>query len=45
MDLGVVTDAVKRYSGRKDKNPITLIQMAETFAVNKLLTNYLVVLL
>ena len=45
MDVGVVTDAVKRYAGRKDKNPITLMQIAETFGVKKLLRNYMEVLL
>lgn len=45
MDIAVVTDAVKRYAGRKDKNLNTLMKMAETFGVVKPLRSYLEVLL
>jgi len=45
MDIAVVTDAVKRYVRRRDKNLNALMQMAETFRVAKLLRNYLEVLL
>ena len=45
MDLAVVTDAVKRYSGRKDKNLNMLMRMAETFQVAKPLRSYMEVLL
>ncbi len=33
MDISVVTDAVKRYVLRKDKNLYTLMKMSETFEV------------
>ncbi|MDR0569948.1 MAG: type IV toxin-antitoxin system AbiEi family antitoxin domain-containing protein [Clostridiales Family XIII bacterium] len=45
MDIAVVTDAVKRYAKRDDKNLNTLMQMAETFRVTKLLRSYMEVLL
>lgn len=45
LDIAVVTDALKRYSGRKDKNLNTLMEMAETFKVTKLLRRYMEVLL
>lgn len=45
MDIAVVTDAIKRYAGRKDKNLNTLMKMAETFSVAKPLRGYLEVLL
>lgn len=45
MDLSIVTDAIKRYAGRKDKNLNTLMKMAETFGVAKLLRSYMDVLL
>lgn len=45
MDIAIVTDAIKRYSKRKDKNLNTLMQMAETFRVTKLLRTYMEVLL
>jgi len=45
MDIAVVTDAIKRYSRRKDKNLNTLMKMAETFGVAKLLRNYMEVLI
>lgn len=45
MDISVVTDAIKRYAGRKDKNLNTLMKMAETFGVAKLLRSYMDVLL
>jgi len=45
MDIAVVTDAVKRYVKRKDKNLNTLMRMAEIFGVTKPLRSYLEVLL
>lgn len=45
LDIAIVTDAIKRYARRKDKNLNALMQMAEIFQVTKLLTNYLEVLL
>lgn len=45
LDISVVTDAIKRYAGRKDKNLNTLMKMAETFGVAKLLRSYMDVLL
>ncbi|MCW1713322.1 MULTISPECIES: type IV toxin-antitoxin system AbiEi family antitoxin domain-containing protein [Synergistaceae] len=45
MDISVVTDAVKRYVLRKDKNLYTLMKMAETFGVSKLVRSYMELLL
>jgi len=45
LDIAVVTDAIKRYAKRKDKNLNKLMQMAETFKVTKLLRGYMEVLL
>jgi predicted transcriptional regulator of viral defense system len=45
MDIAVVTDAIKRYAKRKDKDLNTLMRMAEAFGVAKLLRSYLEVLL
>lgn len=45
LDIAVVTDAMKRYSKRKDKNLNKLMKTAETFKVTKLLRSYLEVLL
>jgi predicted transcriptional regulator of viral defense system len=45
MDIAVVTDAIKRYAGRKDKNLNTLMRMANTFGVAKPLRSYMEVLL
>ena len=45
MDIAVVTDAIKRYARRKDKNLNTLMQMAETFNVTNPLRSYMEVLL
>ena len=45
MDISVVTDAVKRYVLRKDKDLYTLMKMAETFGVSKLIRSYKEVLL
>ncbi|MCL1803753.1 MAG: hypothetical protein FWG30_08985 [Eubacteriaceae bacterium] len=33
MEIAVVIDAIKRYARRKEKNLITLMQIAETFTV------------
>ena len=45
MDIAVVTDAMKRYAKRKDKNLNTLMMMAESFKVVKPLRSYMEVLL
>ena len=45
MDIAIITDAVKRYARRKDKNLNILMQMAEIFHVTKLIRSYLEVLL
>jgi predicted transcriptional regulator of viral defense system len=45
MDIAIVTDAIKRYAKRKDKNLNQLMQMAETFKVTKQLRSYMEVLL
>jgi predicted transcriptional regulator of viral defense system len=45
MDIAVVTDAIKRYAKRKEKNLNTLMQMADMFNVTKLLRSYMEVLL
>lgn len=45
MDIAVMTDAIKRYAERKDKDLNTLMQMAETFNVDRRLRSYLEVLL
>ena len=45
MDIAILTDALKRYVKRKDKNIPRLMEYAETFRVTKLLRNYMEVLL
>ena len=45
MDIAIVTDAIKRYSKRKDKNLPQLMRYAESFRVTKLLRSYMEVLL
>jgi predicted transcriptional regulator of viral defense system len=45
MDIGILTDAIKRYVKRKDKNLNTLMKMAATFRVEKPLRSYMEVLL
>lgn len=45
MDIAIVTDAMKRYARRKDKNLNILMKMAETFHVTKPLRSYMEVLL
>jgi predicted transcriptional regulator of viral defense system len=45
MDIAIITDAIKRYAVRKDKNLNTLMRMAETFGVAKPLRSYMEVLL
>lgn len=45
MDIAVVTDAIKRYAKRKDKNLNALMRMGELFGVAKLLRSYMEVLL
>jgi len=45
MDIAIVTDALKRYVRRSDKNLNTLMEMAEIFRVMKPLRNYMEVLL
>lgn len=45
MDIAVVTDSVKRYVKRNDKNLNELMKIAETFRITKLLRSYMEVLL
>ena len=45
MDSAILTDALKRYVKRKDKNIPKLMEYSEIFKVTKLLRNYLEVLL
>jgi predicted transcriptional regulator of viral defense system len=45
MDIAIITDAMKRYTTRKDKNLNELMRMAEIFRITRLLRNYLEVLL
>lgn len=45
IDIAILTDALKRYSKRKDKNLPELMQYAESFRVTKLLRSYMEVLL
>ena len=45
MDIAILTDALKRYVKRKDKNLSKLMEYAEIFKVTKLLRNYMEVLL
>lgn len=45
MDIAVVTDAMKQYAKRKDKNLNILMEMAEIFRIAKPLRNYMEVLL
>ena len=45
MDIAIVTDAIKRYAKRRDKNLPQLMRYAESFRVAKLLRSYMEVLL
>lgn len=45
MDIAILTDALKRYVKRKEKNIPKLIEYAEKFRISKILRNYLEVLL
>ena len=45
MDIAVVTDAIKRYVRRKEKNLNALMQFAEMFNITKSLRSYMEVLL
>lgn len=45
MDIAVVTDAVKRYTKRSDKDLNVLMQMAKDFRIMKLVRSYMEVLL
>jgi len=45
MDIAIVTDAIKRYAKRKEKNLNTLMRMAKMFQVEKPLRSYMEVLL
>jgi hypothetical protein len=45
MDIAIVTDAIKQYVKRKEKNLTTLMQFAEMFSVTKSLRSYMEVLL
>lgn len=45
IDISIITDALKRYAKRKDKNINTLMRLAEIFRVIKPLRSYMEVLL
>jgi predicted transcriptional regulator of viral defense system len=45
MDIAVVTDAIRRYVRRSDKNLSALMQMAEVFRITSPLRRYMEVLL
>ena len=45
IDIAILTDAIKKYSKRKDKNIPLLMRFAELFKVAKPLRSYLEVLL
>ena len=45
MDIAILTDALKRYTRRKDKNLPKLMEYAERFKVTKLVRRYMEVLL
>ena len=45
MDIAIVTDAIKRYAKRKDKNLPQLMRYAESFRVTRPLRSYMEVLL
>jgi predicted transcriptional regulator of viral defense system len=45
MDIAIITDAMKRYVRRRDKNLPKLMEYADIFRVTKLLRSYLEVLL
>lgn len=45
LDIAIVTDAVKRYVKRSDKDLNTLMEMAEIFRITKPLRSYMEVLL
>jgi hypothetical protein len=44
MDIAILTDALKRYAKRKDKNLPQLMRYAESFKVSKILRSYMEVL-
>jgi predicted transcriptional regulator of viral defense system len=45
MDIAIITDAMKRYVRRRDKNLPKLMEYADIFRVTNLIRNYLEVLL
>lgn len=45
MDIAVVTESLKRYVKRNDKNLNTLMEMAKVFRIEKILRTYMEVLL
>ena len=45
MDIAILTDALKRYVKRKDKNIPRLMEYSEKFKVTKLFRNIMEVLL
>lgn len=45
MDVAIVTDAIKKYSRRKNKNLPLLMRYAERFGVANLIRRYMEVLL
>lgn len=45
MDIAIISDAIKRYARRKDKNITILMEYAKAMHVEKLVRNYMEVLL
>jgi len=45
LDIEIVTNAMKRYTKRRDKNLPQLMRYAEIFRVSKILRSYMEVLL
>lgn len=45
LDIGIITDALKRYTKRRDKNLPLLMRYADIFRVTKILRSYMEVLL
>ena len=45
MEISILTDALKHYARRKDKNLHSLMNMAEKFKISDLLRSYMQMLL
>jgi predicted transcriptional regulator of viral defense system len=45
IDIAIITDAIKRYVKRKDKDLNTLMRLADIFQITKIIRSYLEVLL